>query len=89
MIASQHEQVMAAGRVRLQAFASVRNRIAHASEYARQRFDQATMDFAARRYRGSFPGSFLRDWNHGAVPRERWIATIGGELKMLAVQIVA
>jgi len=83
-----HETVLAAAGARLEAFAAVRNRIAHGSDYAIQEFDLATMMLTGQRYRGSCAGLFLRDWNSRAVPAERWIQTIGTELKNLAFQIV-
>src|SRR5262249_48276443 len=52
MFGGAYAQVLAAARARIQAFASVRHRVAHASDYARQRFDQATMMLAARPYPG-------------------------------------
>jgi hypothetical protein len=85
---SWHEEVLQAARVRLRYLVAVRNRIAHGSDYARSQFDYSTMQLAARRFRGSAPGAFLRSWNAGAVPQERWLSTIGNELKSLSVQIV-
>ena len=83
-----HELVVRASIARLQAFAAIRHRIAHGSAHARRQFDIATMRLAGRRYRGASPGRFLRDWNHQAVPPDRWIQTVGGELKNLALQIL-
>jgi hypothetical protein len=83
-----HEVVVRASRARLQAFAAVRNRIAHGSAYARAQFDRATMAvLAGRRYRGSIVGSFLRDWRPHSLPAERWLQSIGLELKNLATQV--
>jgi len=85
---SWHEQVLQAARARLRCFVAVRNRIAHGSEYARTQFDHSTMQLAARRFRGAVPGAFLRSWNAAALPQERWLSTIGSELKLLSLQVV-
>jgi hypothetical protein len=82
-----HELVIRSNRARLGAFAAVRHRIAHGSAHAHQQFDLATMMLAGRRYRGASPGRFLRDWNPHPTPDERWIQTLGTELKSLAKQI--
>src|SRR5262249_19074079 len=66
-----HETVIGAARSRLEAFAAVRNRIAHGSAFARREFDQATMMLTGQRYRGSCPGLFPRDWNSSTAPVER------------------
>ena len=82
-----HEQIMSSNRTRIEWFVNVRHRVVHSSEHARRRFDTATMGLAGRRYRGSSPGSFLRDRTPG-LPPERWIQEIGTELTNLARQIV-
>jgi hypothetical protein len=82
-----HEQVVSSNRSRLGWFASVRHRIAHASDFARAKFDVATMSLAGRRYRGSSPGRFLRDHDQSVSPAARYIKTIGRELINLSVQI--
>lgn len=87
--AGRHQTVMLSNLARLAWFAAVRHRIAHGQEDARQKFDQATMGVAARRYRGSRPGSFLRDTDGAAIPPHAWLDTIGSELQGLAAQIVA
>ena len=82
------ESVVQSSRARLEWFYWTRNRVAHRSDHSKQQFDNASMSIAGRRYRGAVPGRFLRDWNPGAVPPERWLQTIGTELKDLAAQIV-
>lgn len=72
---------------RLENLASVRHRIAHAQADARSNFDSATMALVGRRYRGSRPGAFLRDWDLGASPPVRWLETLSLELAGLAAQI--
>lgn len=84
----QHESVMMSNTARLEWLAFVRHRVAHRSEYSRFRFDTATMNLAGRRYRGALPGAFLRDWNPGAIPAERWLHALSRELESLAFQIV-
>ncbi len=83
-----HELVVRSNRNRLTWFASVRHRVAHGSAHAKREFDIATMGLAGRRYRGSSPGSFLRDWTPGVSPPERWLQSIGTEFKNLAFQII-
>jgi hypothetical protein len=88
MNGSWHEVALQGARARVQYFVAIRNRIAHGSQYARAQFDHATMQLAARRFRSSAAGAFLRSWNAGAVPPERWLVTVGSNLKALANQIV-
>ena len=83
-----HEVVVASTQARLEWFAAVRHRVAHQSSFSKQQFDTATMGLVGRRYAGASPGRFLRDWNRSTVPQERWIDSIGAELKGLARQIV-
>jgi hypothetical protein len=82
-----HEIVIGSHQARLEWFAAIRHRVAHDSSFSRQQFDAATMGLVGRRYPGSSPGRFLRDWNRVVVPPERWIQTIGAELKDLSRQI--
>jgi hypothetical protein len=82
-----HEVVVGSNASRLASFAAVRHRIAHGQEDARKKFDAATMLLAGRRYRGSRPGRFLRDWDTARFPTRRWLDSIGDELCGLATQI--
>lgn len=83
-----HESVLLSNRARLEWFASIRHRIAHASEHARRLFDIATMSLVGRRYRGASPGRFLRDLDSTRTRPQRHLHVIGEELKNLAQQIV-
>lgn len=83
-----HEQLFTSTRVRLDYFASIRNRIAHSQEDAGRKFDLATMNIAGRRYRASRPGRFLRDFNRTVAPPVRWLRFLAEELKNLATQVV-
>jgi hypothetical protein len=82
-----HETVLSSNIHRLQQFAAVRHRIAHAQVHARLEFDNATMALTARRYRGAKAGRFLRDWVSGTTPPQRWLEAITRELTGLAGQI--
>lgn len=82
-----HELVVASNKARLEWFAAVRHRIAHASAFARQEFDSATAGLAGRRYTGARAGRFLRDIAPHTLPPERWLESIGNELGNLAGQI--
>jgi hypothetical protein len=83
---SRHETVLASIQGRMEHFAAIRHRIAHA--HASSEFDAATMALAGKRYRGSRPGRFLRDWApHAPVPT-RWMDMIAVEFQGLAFQIV-
>lgn len=84
LINGLHEQIISSNLSRLDQFARIRHRIAHAQQHARVQFDAVTMNLAARRYKGGRPGKFLRDW---VTPTERWLDVIAAELKSLAVQI--
>jgi hypothetical protein len=81
------EHVILSNLSRLEGFAAVRHVIAHGSADARQKFDAAAIGLAGRRYPGSSAGRFLRDWDHTAVPRRRWLNSIADELSGLAGQI--
>ncbi len=82
---SRHETVIASMQGRLQCYADIRHRIAHA--HAASGFDLATMTLAGRRYRGSRPGRFLRDWAPHVPTPTRWVDVIVLELRGLAFQI--
>lgn len=84
---SRHEIVISSIAGRLESFAKIRHRIAHSQDYARREFDQTTMAFAGRRYHGSRPGRFLRDWVPGRTPPLRWLNQIADELRGLAHQV--
>jgi hypothetical protein len=81
-----HEIVLSSSLSRLEAFNWIRNRVAHASDYARQRFDAATTILVGRRIPSSSPGRFLRE---PSTPNQlsTWLFTITQELKSLAAQI--
>ena len=81
------ETVLRSSTARLEAFAAVRHRIAHAQADARRKFDAATMVIAGRRYKGGRPGAFLRDRDPSATPQLRWLELLGTELQGLASQI--
>jgi hypothetical protein len=83
-----HEIVIASQTARLLSFAAIRHRIAHGQNDAKQKFDAATLQLAGRRYRGSRPGRFLRDWDNAATPPRRWLETIAADFIGLAGQIV-
>ncbi len=83
---SRHETVIASIQGRMEHFAAIRHRIAHA--HAGTEFDRATMMLAGKRYRGSRPGRFLRDWAPHAPTPSRWIEMIALEFQGLAFQIV-
>ena len=71
----------------LQHLAAIRHRITHGQEDSRRKFDAATNAMAARRYRGSRPGAFLRDFATQAPP-VRWLEKLGTDLAGVAGQIV-
>jgi hypothetical protein len=81
------ETVLRSSIARLDAFAAIRHRIAHAQADARRKFDAATMAIAGRRYKGARPGAFLRDRDVSVIPAVRWIEQLGRELQGLAAQI--
>jgi hypothetical protein len=58
----RHEAILSSSSADLEDFASIRHRISHGQDDARQKFDAATMRICGQRYRGSRPGRFLRDW---------------------------
>ena len=84
---SFHEKIVASNQARLDAFATIRNRVAHKSSYAKEQFRNTTMQLAGRRYSAASPGRFLRDWVERSVPRQRWLQLIALELCALASQI--
>lgn len=85
---SRNETVVRAAAGRLAHFSHIRNRIAHAQDDAKQKFNNATMALAGRRYPASRPGRFLRDTSLVGGVRVRWLETLLGELAGLASQII-
>lgn len=71
----------------LEWYASIRHRIAHSQEDAKNKFDAATLGLNTLRYKGSKPGVFLRDWNNTLPVPERWLSFIATHLLNLANQI--
>lgn len=68
-------------------FAAIRHRIAHDHQDARSKFDVACMRLAARRFRGSRPGAFLRIKTlHRGTPVS-WLERICDDLCALAAQL--
>jgi len=82
-----HEAVLNSNISRLEAFNSVRNRIAHPSKYARRQFDSATVMLAGSRFAASSAGKFLRCIAVPAPAPAPWLHHIASELKSLARQI--
>jgi hypothetical protein len=89
MTGSFHELVLLSDLTRLGYFTSIRNRIAHPSDFARNEFDKATRALALRRYPGSSAGRFLRDRAVSAPVPKTWLEVIADELMALAHQICA
>ena len=88
LINCPHESVIPSHTTRLADYGSVRHRIAHGQDDARQKFNSATMNLAGRRYRGARPGRFLRDWDRSSTPARRWLNVLGADLAGLAQQMV-
>lgn len=88
LLGAPHETVIASNTARLEWFASIRHRVVHGQQDARNKFDIATLRLAGRTYLGARPGRFLRDRvpNHPIVTR--WIVEIASEFKNLSRQIV-
>jgi hypothetical protein len=87
LIGSRYELILASAQGRVEQLACVRHRIAHSQRDAQVRFDAVTMALAARRYRGSRPGRFLRDRTMMGGQSVRWISVISSDLESLAHQI--
>lgn len=85
---SRNEIVVRAFSGRLWHFARIRHRIAHDQDDAKQKFDNATMAMAGRRYPASRPGRFLRDTVMMGGVQVRWLDVLMNELAGLASQIV-
>jgi hypothetical protein len=86
-IGSRYELVIASAQARVSHFASIRHRIAHVQSHARAQFDNATMSLNGKRYPGSRPGRFLREWHPSFVPPRRWLDIASSELVGLGHQI--
>jgi hypothetical protein len=82
-----HETVLLSDQARLIHFQSIRNRVAHPSQFARNMFDAATRALALRRYPGSSAGRFLRDRAALTPYPKVWLEVIADELVSLAHQI--
>ncbi len=82
-----HQLVIASNLARLEAFVSIRNRVAHSSAFARQQFDAATIALVGRRYPSASAGRFLRDTAVAHPVPERWLQHIAAEPKSLAQQV--
>jgi hypothetical protein len=83
-----HESVIAASQASLTNFAAIRHRIAHGQADARNKFDQATMAIAGRRYAGARAGKFLRDWDSSLNPPVRRLESITRSLGAYASSIL-
>ena len=83
---SRHETVIKSIQGRMEYYAAIRHRIAHA--HADDGFNKATMALAGKRYRGARPGRFLRDWAPHPQTPTRWIDVIANDFRGLAFQIV-
>ncbi|NTG61648.1 hypothetical protein G6L45_15295 [Agrobacterium rhizogenes] len=86
---SRYEIVLASAQNRIEHFATVRHRIAHSQRDASVKFDTVCMLLAGKRYMGSRPGRFLRDWQLGVNPPQRWFDGICQELESLSRQLCA
>ncbi len=85
---ARQETVIASNLARLESLAATRHRIVHDHADAKRKFDNATLHIAGRTFSASRPGRFLRDWDHSALPRRRWLEVTIAELTSLARQIV-
>jgi len=83
----RHEGVIRSIAGRLESFARVRHRIAHSQPHAKTAFDQTTMSLCGKRFLGSRPGRFLRDFAPGRPAPVRWLTVVTTELTALAFQI--
>ena len=84
---SRFETVLKSAESTLGHYAAVRHRIAHSQKHAQREFDRATMTLTGKRYQGSRPGRFLRDWVAASNPPKRWISATSDGLQGLAQQI--
>jgi len=82
------ENMLSANFSRLSNFATIRHRIVHDQQDAKQKFDGVTLTIAARTYPSSRPGKFLRDWDRSTTPQRRWLEVAILEMIGLMSQIV-
>jgi hypothetical protein len=80
-----HELIVQSNESRLEWFAAIRNRVAHASGFARDQFDKATTGLIGRTVHGSRAGLFLRSLD--SISGSSWLFVIAIELENLASQI--
>jgi hypothetical protein len=83
-----HELVIRAIQADLESFASLRNRVAHGQDDAKDKCNVATMRLAGRRYPGAKAGHFLRDWDRRTGPPVRWLESITDTLVTFSGMIV-
>lgn len=87
-ISCRHEAVLTSNFNRIECFSNIRHRIVHKQSDALKKFDNACMNLCGKRYRGSRPGTFLRDWIvYGGISK-RWLHVISEELCDLSTQIL-
>jgi hypothetical protein len=84
----QQEAVIASHETRLKHFASIRHRIAHGQDDAKQKFNQTTLLIAGRTFSASSPGRFLRHVVPHISPKTTYLATILTELHGLMSQMI-
>ena len=77
---SRHTTVLHPSTLIVEQFATIRNRIAHDQRDAINKFDATCMALVGRRYPGSRPGIFLREWTQFASQNVRWLDRICYEL---------
>jgi len=82
-----HDAVISSSHARLEWFSSIRHRIAHDQDDAKNKFDLACINLCGRRFSASRPGPLLREWTTVGGQRTRWLNAIGNELCDLADQI--
>ena len=79
--------VLGSSRADVMNYASIRHRIAHDHDDAIRKFNAASLQLAARRFRGSRPGALLRyPTTYGNLPCT-WLERIALELSALAGQL--
>lgn len=84
----RHELVVSSSIAKLEAFASIRHRIAHGQDDAKMKFNLATVHLNGKRYPGARAGTFLRDTQIIGGNQKRWLESIADELKGLTTQIM-
>lgn len=78
------ETVVRSSHTQLEAMGQLRHRVAHHSDDARQKFDNATMTLGGFRVQGARAGRFLR---REVATSVRWLEYLGSQLKGLAGQM--